>query len=78
MTKTLMLKDRVVKRMTMGVKSLMKSHSVEVFQAMGRITPELDVELDNGELLHADKIIAATGSKPGRLDVRRGAISRRV
>src|SRR5258707_4253961 len=68
MTRALAFKDKVVKRMTNGVGSLMKANNIDVFDGLGTVDASRAVTVaksDGGsEQFSADKIILATGSVP--------------
>src|SRR6266480_1889828 len=68
MRKAVAFKDKVVKRMTSGVGTLMKGNNVDVFDGLGTIdaTRGITVTKNEGsqEQFSADKIILATGSVP--------------
>jgi dihydrolipoamide dehydrogenase len=68
MTKAVAFKDKVVKRMTSGVGTLMKGNDVDVFDGIGSVdaSKTVTVTADNGttQQFTADKIILATGSVP--------------
>lgn len=69
MKKTKQMKDRVVKKLTMGIASLLKSRKIEVFQAQARLRDtEFHLELSSGETVRAESVILASGSKPIILD----------
>lgn len=68
MSKALTFKDKVVKRMTSGVSSLMKANNIDVFDGLGSVDASRTVTVtknDGGsEQFKADKIILANGSVP--------------
>ncbi len=68
MAKAMAFKDKVVKRMTSGVSSLMKANNIDVFDGLGTVDASraVTVTKDGGasEQFSADKIILATGSVP--------------
>src|SRR5256886_13034370 len=67
MRKAVVFKDKVVKRMTSGVGTLMKGNNVDVFDGLGTIDASRGVTVTkNGDSqqFSADKIILATGSVP--------------
>ncbi|HTI13173.1 MAG TPA: dihydrolipoyl dehydrogenase [Dictyobacter sp.] len=67
MHKAVSFKDKVVKRMTSGVGTLMKGNNVDVFDGIGVVDASHTVTVtNNGEKqqFSADKIILATGSVP--------------
>ena len=69
MKKLVTYKDGVVKKLTGGVYSLLKSNGVEVFRGVGKINRDKDVVVDGKDIIKADKIILAGGSKVGRLPI---------
>jgi dihydrolipoamide dehydrogenase len=67
MPKAIAFKDKVVKRMTSGVGSLMKANNVDVFDGLGSVDASRNVTVTkNGQQqkFSADKVILATGSVP--------------
>jgi dihydrolipoamide dehydrogenase len=68
MTRALAFKDKVVKRMTSGVGSLMKANNIDVFDGLGTVDASRAVTVakssGGSEQFSADKIILATGSVP--------------
>jgi dihydrolipoamide dehydrogenase len=68
MSKAVAYTDKVVKRMTSGVGTLMKSNNVDVFDGLGTVDASRNVivTMNDGsqEQFSADKIILATGSLP--------------
>jgi dihydrolipoamide dehydrogenase len=56
-------KDKVVKRLTDGVKGLLKKNKVNVYNGFGTVIDKNTVEV-NGEKLETDALILATGSHP--------------
>ncbi|GCF08147.1 dihydrolipoyl dehydrogenase [Dictyobacter arantiisoli] len=67
MKKAVSFKDKVVKRMTGGVSSLMKANNIDVFDGLGTVDISKTVTVTkNGEQqqFSADKVILATGSVP--------------
>ena len=68
MRKAVAYKDKVVKRMTNGVGTLMKGNHVDVYDGMGTVdaSRNITVAKNDGsqEQFSADKIILATGSVP--------------
>src|SRR5450631_2409665 len=61
-------KDKVVKRMTSGVSSLMKGNNVDVYDGLGTVDASrtITIKKNDGSTseISADKIILATGSVP--------------
>ncbi len=68
MRKAVVYKDKVVKRMTGGVGTLMKGNNVDVYDGLGTVDASrtVTVSKDGGsqQQFSADKIILATGSVP--------------
>ncbi len=68
MLKAVAYKDKVVKRMTNGVGTLMKGNNVDVFDGLGTVDASRNVTVAKNdgsqEQFSADKIILATGSVP--------------
>src|SRR5438552_1475027 len=68
MKQAVVFKDKVVKRMTSGVGTLMKGNNVDVFDGLGTIDASRNVTVtknDNSkQQFSADKIILANGSVP--------------
>jgi len=56
-------KDRIVKRLTGGVKLLLKNNNVDVYQGYGDVVDKNTVKV-NDETLSAKNIILATGASP--------------
>lgn len=66
MEKAVAFKNNVVKTLTGGVKGLLKSNGVTMFEGLGVVNADKTVTV-NGQTLKADKIILATGSKAGKI-----------
>src|SRR5205085_9819926 len=68
MRQAVTFKDKVVKRMTSGVGTLMKGNHVDVFDGLGTVDASRNVTVTKNdssqEQFSADKIILATGSIP--------------
>ncbi len=68
MSKAVAFKDKVVKRMTSGVGTLMKGNNVDVFDGTASVDASRNVTVRKNdgstEQFNADKIILATGSVP--------------
>lgn len=69
MKKLVAYKDSVVKKLTGGVYSLLKSNGVEVFRGTACINQDKDVVINGKEIIKADKIILAGGSKVARIPI---------
>src|SRR5256714_4811077 len=67
MQQAVVFKDKVVKRMTSGVGTLMKGNNVDVYDGLGTVDGSHGVTVtknDESQQFSADKIILATGSVP--------------
>ena len=68
MKQAVVFKDKVVKRMTSGVGTLMKGNNVDVFDGLGTVDASRNVTVSKNDgskdQFSADKIILATGSVP--------------
>ncbi|GHO87763.1 dihydrolipoyl dehydrogenase [Dictyobacter formicarum] len=67
MSKAVAFKDKVVKRMTGGVSTLMKGNNIDVFDGQGSVDASKNVTVTkngNTQRFSADNIILATGSVP--------------
>jgi len=68
MSKVVSFTEKVVKRMTSGVGTLMKGNRIEVFDGLGTVDASRTVTVTSSggspQQFHADKIILATGSVP--------------
>src|SRR5215469_611747 len=68
MAKAMEFKDKVVKRMTSGVGSLMKANNIDVFEGLGTVDSSRTVTVAKSDgsttQFSADKVILATGSVP--------------
>jgi dihydrolipoamide dehydrogenase len=67
MPKAVAFKDKVVKRMTNGVETLMKGNDIDIFRGLGSVDASRTITItSNGsqQRLSAQKIILATGSVP--------------
>ncbi|GLV58811.1 dihydrolipoyl dehydrogenase [Dictyobacter sp. S3.2.2.5] len=67
MTKAVAFKDKVVKRMTSGVSTLMKGNNIDVFDGQGSVDASKNVTVTkdgNTQQFSADNVILATGSVP--------------
>ncbi len=64
-------KDKIVKTLTTGVKGLLKKNKVTFFHGRARIGENKEVHVtqsDSNQVIVADSIVIATGSKPLELD----------
>ena len=68
MSKVVSFTEKVVKRMTSGVGTLMRGNNIEVFDGLGTVDASRTVTVTSSggspQQFHADKIILATGSVP--------------
>jgi dihydrolipoyl dehydrogenase len=69
MPATVKMKNRVVKKLTGGVGSLLKSYNVDVFYGEAVLASETQVKVDGKESLQAKKILLAGGSKVARIPI---------
>lgn len=67
--KMLERKNKVVKQLTGGVKSLLKSNGVSLHQGMGKVIDSNTLEV-NGEVLKTKNLIIATGGSPFFPDIK--------
>lgn len=68
MSRAMSFKDKVVKRMTSGVSTLMKANNIDVFDGLGVVDAARNVIVTRHDgstaRFNADKVILATGSVP--------------
>ncbi|MBP1618039.1 MAG: acoL [Bacteroidetes bacterium] len=69
MEKVVGFKDGVVKKLTMGVEVLLKSNGVDIFRGVGKINKNKDVVVNGSQIIKADKIILAGGSKVSKINI---------
>ncbi|RNC64063.1 dihydrolipoyl dehydrogenase [Proteiniphilum sp. X52] len=62
-------KNGVVKKLTSGVVALLKSNGVDIYQGIGKINKNKDVVVNDSQILKADKIILAGGSKASKINI---------
>lgn len=62
-------KNKVVKKLTGGVASLLKSNGVKVYDGQASINNEKTVSIDEKITISAEKVIFAGGSKVARLNI---------
>ncbi|KAB3529299.1 dihydrolipoyl dehydrogenase [Alkaliphilus serpentinus] len=62
-------KDKVVKQLTGGVKNLLKSNGVDLYQGKGRVIDKETLEV-HGETLKTKNLIIATGATPFFPDIK--------
>jgi dihydrolipoamide dehydrogenase len=63
MEKVVQFKNGVVKKLTSGVEALLKSNGVDIYKGVGRLNQNKDVVINDSQIIKADKIILAGGSK---------------
>lgn len=56
-------KNRIVKRLTGGVKMLLKKNKVDIYQGFGQVISPNQVKV-NDDVLHTKKLILSTGASP--------------
>jgi dihydrolipoamide dehydrogenase len=67
MAKAVAFKDKVVKRMTSGVETLMKGNNIDVFKGLGSVDASHTITITNNgsqQQLNAQKVVLANGSVP--------------
>lgn len=69
MDKVLKFKDGVVKKLSLGVESLLKSNGVDIFRGVAKINKNKDVVANDSQIIKADKIILAGGSKVSKVNI---------
>lgn len=69
MNQVVKFKNGVVKKLTLGVEALLKSNGVDIFRGVGKINKNKDVVIDDKQIIKADKIILAGGSKVSRINI---------
>ena len=69
MPKVVQLKNEIVKTLTNGVRGLLKSNEIKMFNGIGKINKDKDVVVNGETVLRADKIILAGGSKVGKINI---------
>ena len=69
MEKVQEFKNGVVKKLTSGVVTLLKSNGVDIFQGVGKINKNKDVVVNDSQIIKADKIILAGGSKASKINI---------
>lgn len=68
MDRTVDVKNEVVKTLTNGVKGLLRSYGIDTISGVGTVNKDKIVSV-NGQSFKADKIIIATGSKVGKINI---------
>ncbi len=69
MVKVQEFKNSVVKKLTSGVEALLKSNGVDIYQGVGKINKNKDVVVNDSQIIKADKIILAGGSKASKINI---------
>ncbi|WP_243348981.1 dihydrolipoyl dehydrogenase [Parabacteroides sp. FAFU027] len=69
MDKVLKFKDGVVKKLSLGVETLLKSNGVDIFRGVAKINKNKDVVVNDSQIIKADKIILAGGSKVSKINI---------
>jgi dihydrolipoamide dehydrogenase len=69
MEKVVQFKNGVVKKLTSGVEALLKSNGVDIYRGIGKINKNKDVVVNDSQIIKADKIILAGGSKVFMLNI---------
>ena len=69
MDKVMSFKNGVVKKLTSGVEGLLKSNGVDIYKGVGKINRNKNVVVNDKQILKADKIILAGGSKVNRINI---------
>jgi dihydrolipoamide dehydrogenase len=59
----------VVKKLTSGVEALLKSNGVDIYRGVGKINRNKNVVVNDKQILKADKVILAGGSKVNRINI---------
>lgn len=69
MDKVMSFKTSVVKKLTSGVEGLLKSNGVDIYRGVGKINRNKNVVVNDKQILKADKVILAGGSKVNRINI---------
>ncbi|MDD4158653.1 MAG: dihydrolipoyl dehydrogenase [Proteiniphilum sp.] len=69
MEKVQAYKNKVVRKLTSGVEALLKSNGVDIYKGTGRINKNNDVVVNDAQIIKADKIILAGGSKASKINI---------
>ncbi|HOV35007.1 MAG TPA: dihydrolipoyl dehydrogenase [Dysgonamonadaceae bacterium] len=69
MDKVMSFKNSVVKKLTSGVEGLLKSNDVDIYKGVGKINRNKNVVVNDKQILKADKVILAGGSKVNRINI---------
>lgn len=69
MEKVQEFKNGVVRKLTSGVEALLKSNGVDIYKGVGKINSNKDVVINDSQIIKADKIILAGGSKASKINI---------
>lgn len=69
MPKVVQLKNDIVKTLTNGVRGLLKSNEIKMYNGIGKINKDKDVVVNGETVLRTDKIILAGGSKVSKINI---------
>ncbi len=69
MPKVVKYKNGVVKQLTGGVAALLKSNNVDMFKGVAKINKNKNVVVNDTQIIKADKIIFAGGSKVSKFNI---------
>lgn len=69
MPKVVKYKDGIVKKLTGGVASLLKGNGVDIYKGVAKINKNKDIVIDGKQIIKADKIIIAGGSKVTKINI---------
>ena len=69
MEKVVEFKNGVVRKLTSGVVSLLKSYGVDIYEGVGKINKTNDVVVNDSQIIKTDKIILAGGSKAAKINI---------
>lgn len=69
MPKLVKYKDGIVKKLTNGVASLLKSNGVDIYKGVGRINKNKNVVVNGKQIIKTDKVILAGGSKASKINI---------
>ncbi len=70
MEKVLEFKNSVVRKLTSGVETLLKTNGVDIYRGgVGKINRNKNVVVNDTQIIKADKIILAGGSKVSKINI---------
>ncbi len=73
MKKIVKYKERVVRKMTMGIAAILKSYDIDMFHGVGKLTADKNVKVEKAEggeeVIEGKKIIFAGGSKVHKVNI---------